>query len=98
MCQRAPENILTSEELGDKCRTLHVCGIVQPRWSGRVVRIRNKEDVQNFDGEVSSEILISKTRKALGREVGCEDRRWMELREVLDQAQTFEPSGYSAVL
>jgi hypothetical protein len=48
--------------------------------------------------EKSSEMLIYSTQHALRREVGCEDRRWVEFTEVPDQGEALEPCRYSTVL
>jgi hypothetical protein len=52
------------------CVCVCVCGIVRQQWSGHVIGIRNKACIHNFDGEISSEMLICKTQKALRWEVG----------------------------
>lgn len=75
-----------------------VCGIVRQQWSGHVIGIRNKACIHNFDGEISSEMLICKTQKALRGEVGFDYGRWMELTEGLDQRHSFELPGYATVL
>ena len=55
-------------------------------------------DVYKIFMEKSSDMLICRTQLALRREIGCDDRRWVELTEVPGQREAFEPWGYSTVL